>query len=365
MLFNTKDKLTDPIIIGKTNSPWIKEYLAHYHPKIYQRFSATPFFAWNSLTTEMENKYQSVKAASKGINNLWETSSGDILFGTNFGSVGFWAPGKPIQTYETGTQGAIESVIEIDTDFWLAANEFGEILSSHNSGISWKMHDRTFIHHRILNLNIYKKTIFASVHNGDSLSIFYKNRKDKEWQKIFTYPLKINLWSGVGASPISISYNEKLVTSLPSNNLLITDMNTLISQEKVFPGSIVYFNISYDGTIGARVSGGFSHKTYKSEDWGDTWVESNSKSYMPDYFTDANTGYNISVKAGFANSKYTIIQTINGGKSWNKSFTLPGKIDLFSHLKKSGYVFLHDQDSTIFMSKDKGKTWEQQYNYRK
>lgn len=356
------------VAYGKSKDNWVSTYINKFYSEIPKSFHSNAMLGWKNHNEKMAELYTTLKAQSSGLLKPVEASNGVVLFGSYLGSVRVWTPGKGVKSFDTGAQGSIESIAELKRGNWLAGSENGQILESNDNGKSWGKIDNTFLGSGVLGLNVFKEKVFATVVNEKEASIYYRSLDQNNWKFLSKHPYKFSFWTGVLRQPDTIAYKNYLVTILPSKSLFVTDMETLISTEKEFPGSVYSFVLSNDGVIRTFLTTGLFPKPYESHDLGNTWIESTHIKYMYyPHFKDMNNGYGLSIVPTRSGPTSQLNVTADGGKTWAAKGTLPYGSQYLSrgtkrlwHLNKNGNLYTTDEKNLILMSNDNGISWNPQ-----
>ncbi len=344
------------VVHGKSQDQWVGNYLNEFYPHITQTFSTENMAGWENAHEHMADMYKGIKNKSKGLLRPFETSNGSVLFGSYLGNVRVWYPEKGVRSYDTGVQEAIESVAELEDGTWIAGSESGRIVMSKDFGVSWRDFGSPFLNSSIMGLTPYDKKIFATVATHEKIGIYYREFSSDKWELVSEHPLKFAFWTGVQIYPSSIAYENKLVTSLPSKALAITDMDSLTTMEKSFPGGISAFTLGNDGVIRCSAAKTLAVNPYESHDWGETWVSSKHSRFMTlPYFKDDAQGFGL--QGAWLSGKANLSVSSDGGETWAEKVPLPYRTPYFSHLKQSGELFAWDGYNTIVLGKNNGEKW--------
>lgn len=357
LVYEQQDQNRSMIVHGESKRNWIKPYLQDFYPNVDASMADQDKLGWTTPDpARMRTAYNTVKKRSRGLIRPRETSDGTLLFGSYLGNVRVWTPGQGFRSYDTGIQGAIESVAELGPGIWVVGSEDGQVVISHNWGRTWRDYGKSFPNASVIGLNTYGGRLFATVHAGERLNIYYTNPDDEVWHTASSHQLEVSIWTASPRFPNSIAHEDKLVTSLPSKGLVVTNMNTLTFKERRFPGGIFTFGLSNDGILRCNAVKGIVGNPYESDDWGETWKRStHSRFMMVPYFVDSRNGLGYQ---GAIAGKVTLATTEDGGVTWTNKGPFPYRTQYFSHLKATGTLFATDGHNSMVISDDNGATWQ-------
>ncbi len=342
------------MVRGASLSNWIPSYVQEHYPNIPTVAVGAPYQGWqddSAITRSLKIAYDRVRLTSNGLLRPTEASDGSLLFGSLLGMVKQWQPGKPMRYYDTGMQGAVESVVEVKPGFWLAGGESGRIRLSRDSGATWSDFGSGFPFQNIAGLHVYGERILATVSNSEALSIYETSLEQSAWQKLSSHELEFKFWTGVPIFPESFVVGGNLVTSLPTNRLVVTNLDTREAKVRSFPGSIFRFAAGADGVLRCMCTKALFNNPWNSDDLGETWKPSEHNRYMwVPHFTDDQTGYAV-LKGKF-------MKTSDGGVSWTTVADAPKYGTQLGHIEATGDLYATDGFSFTYRSTDGGISWE-------
>ena len=346
---------SDGVIFNRGHSmeTWLPAYINEYYENIPAGAVLPPYLDWadDPERGEMfEARYKRSRVQTLGLLSPTPTAEGHLLFGSFLGMVKRWEPGKVMVVYDTGLQGGIESVVEVTPDTWLVGGENGRLRVSYDRGRNWQDFGDGFPFQNIAALNTYEGRIFATVSTEDTLSVYETTLDDTTWRELSSHELEFSFWTGVPIFPQSIISEDKLITTLPTNGLLVTDLKTGEAVTRTFPGSIFKFGIGGDGVLRCMCTKALFNNPWNSKDLGETWERSTHDRYMwVPHFVDDTTGYGI-LKGRF-------LRTTDGGETWEDVGEAP-KFGTRIGNFPNGDLYAMDDYGIYYRSADGGVSWE-------
>ncbi len=356
LLYDQIDASKSLIVPGKSTDNWAARYLTTFYPNIITSFQPQEMLHWKVANPMLQQLYSSVRADSKGLLRPSQTGDGSVLFGSYLGAVRMWRPGKPIVNFDTGIQGAIESVTELAQDVWLAGSENGQLVQTVDGGRTWELLSSGFPGFSITGLYTYKGKVFATASNRNEMSIYRRTESNSNWAMVYKQKLAFSFWTGVSKLSETKMYKGKLVTTLPSEALVVTDMDSELSVERKFPGGLADFALGQDGVLRCIATKSIAANPYESHDWGKTWIDSKHSRFMSlPYFVDEKTGYGLQGELMAATADLSV--SIDGGLTWKSQGPMPYRTPRFSYIEKSNVLFATDDYNKVVFSRDGGKSW--------
>ena len=338
---------------GRSMEVWLPDYVAEYYPNIPVSIVVPPYLGWDDdpLRAEaMQGLYDRARVQTLGQLNPAQTADGDILFGTLLGMVKRWRPGNRIVVHDTGLQGGIESVLEVEPGVWLVGGENGRLRLSRDAGMTWEDFGEGFPYMNIAALHARDGRLYATVSNEDRLEIHETTLDAPTWRRLSAHELEFSFWTGVPIFPQSFLLDDRLVTSLPTNGLLITHLETGEAELKSFPGSIFRFSVGGDGVLRCMCTRALFNNPWKSTDLGDSWTPSDHDRYMwVPHFVDADTGYGL--------LRERVMRTTDGGATWEDIAEAPKHATRIGHFARTGDLYAIDDHGFYYRSADGGVTW--------
>jgi hypothetical protein len=332
--------------------------LKQWFPVLQQVEQAEVGWAPEQGGSERDLKFRLMKTTARSNRLNAQTSDGTIYLADMLGVLRRWKPGKPMESFDTGSELAIVAVAPSDDGNILVAYEDGTLRRSVDSAKTWAEVKQTLPDGFISDLFVDATGNYFAVLSVGGRAEIYKGTPDAlQWTSMASAALKLSFTGAPGLLPQGLVQAGKLFVTAPSRTVLVHDMVNGESKTLPFPSAIGYCRPQATSWLQCQGSSGFGYNTYESHDDGLSWrkIKGGSAGLGATALKDENQGFS------FADGK--VLLTHDGGQSWQELAKSRSGFDVSKMKSPSAFyavgggMFLIDPDMGPAFSEDGGKSW--------
>ncbi|HET6914262.1 MAG TPA: hypothetical protein VFH71_13085 [Rhodanobacteraceae bacterium] len=325
-----------------------------------ERFVSNPIVGWipTSAPPGLETIQRYAVTNSFGLLDPSETSEGGFIFGSRAGVIREWEPGsqQPL-IHDAHVRASLESTAVLPNGSWLAGGEGSALLMSSDRGKSWKSVRGNLPFGAIVSLDADASgKVYVTVLEDSNVRIYSGQPDTGQWTEIASYSTTFNHWTSIpGVLPHTFLQDGKLITSVPSKQVAVYDLQSDKSVIRDLPGAIQVFSVSADGALHCRCNG-FAVNPWDSHDFGQTWARSPSSRWM--MMPAMRNAHHGVAWVGAMMGKRGMAYTDDDGQTWHLSTETPDVFPQHVFYSKDGkQAFATNDVNVLWESDDDGHSW--------
>lgn len=295
---------------------------------------------------------------SRGMTPPQETAEpGRFIHGSASGTVWFTNAGGGRRPHALGERAGVETVLVTRDGHWYAGGEYSLLKVSSDKGVTWRNVRGRLPLGLVVGLLEHRGRVFVAMLRAGRLSVHSAPTGSDEWAPAFTAALNVNrFWDAVNVRPQLFADGDRVVASVPGQQLAVFDPGSgqLVTRE--LPGSIQYFSVGLDGLYRCRC-GSVKVDPYESADQGRTWRQPDvSRYFMLPAWRDSR--FAVRLQSSFAGPSKMAV-TRDGGATWTEGKDpVPHDLAWFTFSRDGLTIFGTTLQGQFWESTDEGATWK-------
>jgi photosystem II stability/assembly factor-like uncharacterized protein len=348
--------LIEPQPKGRTTGELIREFAPSLQP-----FLERPSIGWDldDANRALAAVAEMALRTSLGVTAPSETAeAGRFIHGSANGAVMSVSPGGLRRSHNVGEKVGVETVLVTRSGTWYAGGEYGLLKASGDKGATWQDLRGNLPFGLVVALLEHGQRVHAAVIRAGRLKVLSSAEGQAEWSLLFEVPLNVNrFWDAVNVRPQLFADGDRIVASVPGQQLAVFDTATRQLAVRQLPGSIQYVSVGLDGVYRCRC-GSAKVDPYESADQGRTWKPSEASRYfMLPAWRDPR--FAVRLQSSFTGPT-KIATTQDAGASWQEAAEpVPHDLAWFTFSRDGKTIWGMTMQGGFWVSRDEGKSWQE------